>query len=180
MSAPVLWIGMNARGVGVFFSAQPVFDGQEWKPADEDAVYDIPVEDGLTPACLKPGQCIALAPVDDALDLKVQAVVEAAREVRERNTTESTEAWEDLDAALRALDGMCQPCPPTTHRQFLTISDDDLCADCGHLDYHPGESSQCVCPDQTHDESEVGHWWPCTFNAQGYAVSCPCFSKKKG
>lgn len=66
-----------------------------------------------------------------------------------------------------------------THRCWLSISDDDLCAGCAHLAYHPGERSQCQCPGTTHDKDD---WpdWPADFDADQYAQSCPCFTPRSG
>ena len=47
----------------------------------------------------------------------------------------------------------------------LSISDDDLCSDCSHCAYRPGELSTCNLD------------WPAKFNPDGYAVSCERFSR---
>lgn len=47
----------------------------------------------------------------------------------------------------------------------LSISDDDLCATCKHLEYDPGNTSLC-------DED-----FPAEFDADGYAVSCSEYVK---
>lgn len=50
-----------------------------------------------------------------------------------------------------------------------SISDDDLCAGCTHLDYKPGEMSLCrLAPEQGE--------WPCNCDNDGYATSCPEFT----
>ncbi|QTF30096.1 hypothetical protein [Escherichia coli] len=46
-----------------------------------------------------------------------------------------------------------------------SISDDDLCAWCSHLLYHPGELSLCRL------SLADGHW-PSHFDEDGYAQSC--------
>jgi len=50
----------------------------------------------------------------------------------------------------------------------LSISDDDLCATCSHLDYNPGGESMC------------GLRWPGLFDGDGYCQECPSFSLKGG
>jgi hypothetical protein len=44
-----------------------------------------------------------------------------------------------------------------------SISDDDLCADCTHCGYQPGDSSTCAKD------------WPGIFDQNGYCVSCVSF-----
>lgn len=48
----------------------------------------------------------------------------------------------------------------------LSISDDDLCATCANLDYEPGSESRCRVAER------LGRW-PATFDADGYAQTCP-------
>lgn len=51
--------------------------------------------------------------------------------------------------------------------RLKSISDDDICADCVHCIYNPGEMSGCALD------------WPAVFNADGYAVSCPQLKKRE-
>lgn len=50
--------------------------------------------------------------------------------------------------------------------QALSISDDDLCSECEHCIYKPGETSLCHLN------------WPGLFDADGYCRECPLFRKK--
>lgn len=51
----------------------------------------------------------------------------------------------------------------------LSISDDDLCAECQKLIYYPGDSSFCAW--------EMNGQWPAKFDEDGYAVECDKFQK---
>ena len=55
----------------------------------------------------------------------------------------------------------------TGRHQMRSISDDDLCSDCSHCVYDPGELSAC------------SQGWPGRFDAdgprQGYCTTCPQF-----
>lgn len=51
--------------------------------------------------------------------------------------------------------------------RLLSISDDDLCADCMRCQYRPGGESGCV--------AAVDSEWPAELNADGYAIACPLF-----
>ena len=60
---------------------------------------------------------------------------------------------------------------PYDLQPVMSISDDDLCADCNNLLYDPGKMSLCTktlksrrCPD-----------WPGRFNEDGYCKSCSEF-----
>ena len=58
----------------------------------------------------------------------------------------------------------------------LSISDDDICADCALLAYAPGKESLCQCG-ETEDDKKP-HGWPGVTNRDGYFVYCkhltPC------
>ncbi|MFZ4220634.1 MULTISPECIES: hypothetical protein [Enterobacterales] len=59
--------------------------------------------------------------------------------------------------------------PPAALRIFTrSISDDDLCAWCRHLMYHPGDGSLC----RRHDAAR----WPGQQDADGYCRHCGDFS----
>ena len=47
----------------------------------------------------------------------------------------------------------------------LSISDDDLCSQCTHLEYNPGNLSFC------------SHRWPGLFDENAYCVECPKFKQ---
>ena len=49
--------------------------------------------------------------------------------------------------------------------KLVSISDDDLCADCVHCGYAPGDMSSCA------------QDWPGTQDEDGYYVTCPQFDK---
>lgn len=59
--------------------------------------------------------------------------------------------------------------PPIFRRHFkccnfgLSISDDDLCSECVHLNYNPGEYSHCRLN------------WPGWFDGDAYCQLCPNF-----
>lgn len=57
------------------------------------------------------------------------------------------------------------PAVPATPAGVLSISDDDICSDCTHCRYNPGNESACT------------QEWPATFNDDGYAISCVRFIK---
>ena len=47
----------------------------------------------------------------------------------------------------------------------LSISDDDICSECLHLDYNPGNLSSCALQDENDK-------WPAEFDTNGYAIDC--------
>lgn len=47
-----------------------------------------------------------------------------------------------------------------------SISDDDLCSSCIHLQYCPGDESDCNIADPE---------WPSVCNEDGYSISCHSF-----
>lgn len=51
--------------------------------------------------------------------------------------------------------------PVTFSGGVKSISDDDLCAECRHCTYHPGDMSGCV------------KHWPGHENQDGYVQACP-------
>ena len=51
-----------------------------------------------------------------------------------------------------------------------SISDDDLCADCVHCDYQPGEASDC--------RKEADGKWPGEQDEDLYFIRCSEFSSK--
>ena len=53
----------------------------------------------------------------------------------------------------------------------LSISDDDLCAECQKLIYYPGNASFCI--------QEINGQWPAKFDNDGYAVECVEFQRIK-
>ena len=59
------------------------------------------------------------------------------------------------------------------HKFALDITDDDLCAECKHLDYKPGNKSLCDLV------SNSGHW-PAKFDEDGYSVECSEFEATAG
>lgn len=54
-----------------------------------------------------------------------------------------------------------------------SVSDDDLCAFCVHLDYHQGELSACRLAGCGRDD------WPSVLNSDGYCIACPRFKHEK-
>ncbi|MBH3225714.1 hypothetical protein I5N13_23870 [Serratia marcescens] len=50
-----------------------------------------------------------------------------------------------------------------------SISDDDLCASCQHLDYRPGHLSACLLCDD----------WPSELDENGYSVACSRYEREK-
>lgn len=55
--------------------------------------------------------------------------------------------------------------PPALVIFCRSISDDDLCAWCGHLDYQPGDVSLCRRHSANH--------WPGSQDDNGYFEACP-------
>lgn len=51
-----------------------------------------------------------------------------------------------------------------------SVSDDDLCSSCQHLDYRPGDLSACLLAGCGRDD------WPSVLDGNGYSVACPCYS----
>ncbi|EPX4165252.1 hypothetical protein ACWREX_004386 [Salmonella enterica] len=54
-----------------------------------------------------------------------------------------------------------------------SISDDDLCASCQHLDYRPGHLSACLLSGCGRDD------WPSELDANGYSVACSSYEREK-
>ncbi|EDT6879199.1 antirestriction protein [Salmonella enterica subsp. enterica] len=54
-----------------------------------------------------------------------------------------------------------------------SISDDDLCASCQHLDYRPGYLSACLLSGCGRDD------WPSELDENGYSVACSCYEHEK-
>lgn len=55
--------------------------------------------------------------------------------------------------------------PPYSQGLALSISDDDICSECSHLKYRPGEQSICKIA------AERGSW-PAKFDKNGYTIKC--------
>ncbi len=55
----------------------------------------------------------------------------------------------------------------------LGISDDDLCASCKNLDYHPGEKSLCKFV------TDNNPFWMAIFDEDGYARYCVVYKKEQ-
>lgn len=54
---------------------------------------------------------------------------------------------------------------PMSQLQLQSISDDDICSDCSHCRYQPGELSEC------------SKTWPGSANADGYVIECASWSE---
>lgn len=84
---------------------------------------------------------------------------------------------QSLDAAQQLLhkvepqatkQGEATLIPIVSNYEFKTISDDDLCARCGHCDYQPGQESRCA------------KSWPGQQDEDGYVQECATFEATSG